>query len=151
MKLFFYRMMFNLYPPYLGAGIRVKRISPDFRDIVVQMKRHWYNRNYVGTHFGGSLYSMTDPFYMLMLLKNLGPEYIVWDQAASIEFLKPGKGRMTAHFQLTESQLEEVRENAKDGEKYTPTWSIEVVDEGGEVVARIQKTLYIRKKRQHRK
>ena len=151
MKLFLYRMMFNLYPPYLGAGIRVKRISPDFRDIVVQMKRHWYNRNYVGTHFGGSLYSMTDPFYMLMLLKNLGPEYIVWDQGASIEFLKPGKGKMTAHFQLTESQLEEVRENAEDGEKYTPTWPIEVVDEGGEVVARIQKTLYIRKKRQHRK
>ena len=150
MKRLFFRWMFNLYPPYLGAGIRVKSIAPDFRDIVVQMKRHWYTRNYVGTHFGGSLYSMTDPFYMLMLMKNLGSEYIVWDQAASIEFLKPGKGKMTAHFQVTEIQLEEVRRNTEDGQKYTPVWPIEVVDEAGETVARIQKTLYIRKKHRNR-
>ena len=149
LKMFFFRLMFNLYPPYLGAGIRVKSISPDFRDIVVQMKRHWYTRNYVGTHFGGSLYSMTDPFYMLMVIKNLGREYIVWDKAASIEFLKPGRGKMVAHFQVTEAQLKEIRENTKDGQKYTPVWPIDVVDEHGEAVARIQKTLYIRKKRHH--
>lgn len=150
MKRLFFRWMFNLYPPYFGAGIRVKRVSADYRDIVVQMKRHWYNRNYVGTHFGGSLYSMTDPFYMLMLMKNLGSEYIVWDKAASIEFLKPGKGKMTAHFQLTETRLEEVRQNAEEGRKYTPVWPIEVVDEEGEAVAKIQKTLYIRKKQRYR-
>ncbi|NOY23778.1 MAG: DUF4442 domain-containing protein [Acidobacteria bacterium] len=143
--------MFGLYPPYFGAGIRVKYLSPDLRDIMVQMKLHWYNRNYVGTHFGGSLYSMTDPFYMLMLMENLGSEYIVWDQAASIEFLKPGRGKMTAHFQLTEARLEEVRQNTEDGQKYIPIWPVKVVDEDGEVVARIQKTLYIRKKPRHRK
>ncbi len=149
MKRFFFRWMFGLYPPYFGAGIRVKYLSPDLRDIMVQMKLHWYNRNYVGTHFGGSLYSMTDPFYMLILMENLGSEYIVWDQAASIEFLKPGRGKMTAHFQLTEARLEEVRQNTKDGQKYTPVWPIDVVDEEGDVVAKIQKTLYIRKKRRH--
>jgi acyl-coenzyme A thioesterase PaaI-like protein len=146
-----FRWLFNWYPPYLGAGIRVKSISPDFRDIVVQMKQHWYNRNYVGTHFGGSLYSMTDPFYMIMLVKNLGPEYIVWDKAASIEFIKPGRGKMIARFQLKEARLEEVRHNTAEGQKYTPTWPIDVVDEEHEVVAKIRKTLYIRKKQRHRK
>ena len=76
-----FKRKLNLYPPYWGTGIFVKKISPDFREIIVQMKMTWYNRNYVNTHFGGSLYSMTDPFFMLMLMQILGKEYIVWDKA----------------------------------------------------------------------
>ena len=84
--------LLRIYPPFLGAGIRIKRMSEDLREIDVEMKLHWWNANYVGTHYGGSLYSMADPFYMLMLLENLGSGYIVWDKAASIRFRKPGKG-----------------------------------------------------------
>ncbi len=146
MKRIFFRWLLNFYPPYLGAGIRIQSISPDFREIVVQMKLHWYNRNYVGTHFGGSLYSMTDPFYMLMLIKNLGPQYVVWDKAASIEFLKPGTGKMSAHFKLTEERLETVKKNTATGQKFTPIWPIDIKNENGEVIAKIKKTLYIRKK-----
>ena len=87
------KLLLNIYPPYLGAGIRVVQISGDFREVIVAMKLRWYNRNYVGTHFGGSLSAMTDPFFMLMLLNILGNDYIVWDQAARIQFLRPGRGR----------------------------------------------------------
>ena len=86
------RWVMTLYPPYLGAGISVQHMSADFRHVKVRMGLGWYNRNYVGTQFGGSLYSMVDPFYMLMLMENLGRDYIVWDKAASIDFVSPGKG-----------------------------------------------------------
>jgi acyl-coenzyme A thioesterase PaaI-like protein len=141
-----FRLLLNLYPPYLGAGVRVRHVSSDFREIVVEMPLRFFNRNYVGTHFGGSLYAMVDPFYMLMLIKNLGPDYIVWDKAASIEFVKPGRGTVRAHFRLDEKVLEEIKERVKDGGKYLPTFTVPVVDRHGDVVARVEKVLYVRKK-----
>jgi acyl-coenzyme A thioesterase PaaI-like protein len=144
------RWLFNLYPPYLMTGIRVTRIDPDWRAMEVTMRLHWYNRNYFGTHFGGSLYAMSDPFFVLMLANILGPDYFVTDQAAKIEFLRPGKGRVRADFRVDEAMISEVRERTADGEKYLPVWPVEVVDEQGEVIARVTKTLYVRLKRRAR-
>lgn len=141
-----FRLLLNLYPPYLGAGVRVRYVSADFREILVEMPLRFFNRNYVGTHFGGSLYAMVDPFYMLMLIKNLGPDYIVWDKAASIEFVKPGRGTVRAHFRLDEKVLEEIKERVKNGGKYLPTFTVPVVDRQGDVVARVEKVLYVKKK-----
>ena len=140
------RTLINLWPPFLGAGIRVTRIAPDWREIDVEMKLRRWNRNYVGTHYGGSLYSMTDPFYMLMLMENLGRDYIVWDKAASIRFRKPGKGKVKAEFRLTDAQLDDIREKLTTLEKYEPTFMVEVKDEAGEVVAEVQKVIHIRRK-----
>lgn len=138
--------LMNFYPPYLGAGIRVRHISDDFRQAQVRMDLRWYNRNYVGTQFGGSLYSMTDPFFMLMLLQNLGDDYVVWDKAANIEFVSPGKGRVYADFTITEQLLDEIRQHTAGGDKYLPRLHVEVRDEQGTLVARVQKTLYVRLK-----
>lgn len=135
----------NIWPPFLGSGIRV-RWSADNKAVDVEMKLRFWNRNYVGTHYGGSLYSMTDPFYMLMLMNNLGREYIVWDKAASIRFRKPGKGKVRAEFRLTDAQLDDIRAKVAAQEKYEPTFLVQVKDEAGEVVAEVQKTLYIRRK-----
>lgn len=140
------RWLMNFYPPYLGAGIRVRHISDDFRQAQVRMGLRWYNRNYVGTQFGGSLYSMTDPFFMLMLLQNLGDDYVVWDKAANIEFVSPGKGRVYADFAITEQLLDEIRQHTAGGDKYLPRLHVEVRDEQGTLVARVQKTLYVRLK-----
>lgn len=90
------RMLMNIWAPFLGAGIRVKRLAPDWKEIDVEMKLHWWNANYVGTHYRGSLYFMTDPFFMLMLIENLGKDYVVWDKSASIRFKKPGRGTVSA-------------------------------------------------------
>ncbi len=134
----------NIWPPFLGAGIRVRWRSN--RDVDVEMKLRFFNRNYVGTHYGGSLYSMTDPFYMLMLMENLGRDYIVWDKAASIRFRKPGKGRVRAEFRLIDAQLDEIREKLKVQEKYEPTFLVAVKDEAGDVVAEVTKVLHVRRK-----
>jgi hypothetical protein len=146
MKAKSFKRLVNMYPPYLGAGVKVRSVSPDFRQIEVEMPLRWYNRNYVGTHFGGSLYSMVDPFYMVMLIHVLGPDYIVWDQAAAIEFFKPGKGTMRAGFRLTEADLQAIYAHTADGRKYLPEFTIEIVDTGGELVARVKKILYIRRR-----
>jgi uncharacterized protein DUF4442 len=140
------RWMMNLWPPFLGAGIRVKRLQPDWRAIDVEMNLRFWNANYVGTHFGGSLYSMTDPFYMLMLIENLGRDYIVWDKSASIRFRKPGKGKMHAGFRLSSDEIEGIRQALETQEKFEPTFVVEVKDETGEVIAEVQKVLHVRKK-----
>ena len=140
------RWMLNLYPPYLGAGIRVQHISPDLRSVKVAMKLTRWNRNYVGTQFGGSLYSMVDPFYMLMLMENLGRDYIVWDKAASIDFVSPGKGPVYAEFSIDEALLDEIRRHTEGGEKYLPHLKVQIHDGSGTLVARVDKTLYVRRK-----
>jgi hypothetical protein len=140
------RRRIRLYPPYLGAGVRVTHIADDFSRIEVEMPLRFYNRNYVGTHFGGSLYSMCDPFYMLMLINILGPDYIVWDKAATIRFKKPGKGVMKATFELTEEKIAEIRAAAESQPKVEPLFQVLVKDAEGSVVAEVDKLLYIRKK-----
>ncbi len=141
-----FRHLINLYPPYVGTGIRVLFISPDYRRIKVQMKYRFYNRNYVGTHFGGSLYAMIDPFYMLMLLNILGKDYLVWDKAARIEFVKPGRTTVTADFSIDQALIDTIKAETEGGEKYLPELTVYIMDPEGEVVARGLKTLYIRKK-----
>ena len=140
------RRWINLWPPFLGAGIRVKRISPDMKAVDVEMKLRWWNANYVGTHFGGSLFSITDAFYMLMLMANLGRDYIVWDKAASIRYKKPGKGTVTANFRLNDAQLDDIRERLRTLPKYEPTFKVEVKDERGVVIAEVEKLLHVRLK-----
>jgi acyl-coenzyme A thioesterase PaaI-like protein len=144
------RWLMNCYPPYLGAGIRVQTLSPDFRQAQVEMSLRWYNRNYVRTQFGGSLYSMTDPFYMLLIMENLGRDYIVWDKAAHIDFIAPGRGTVYANFSIDATLLDEIRRCTAGGEKHLPELQVEVRDAQGTLVARVHKTLYIRLKPQLR-
>lgn len=136
----------NLWPPFWGAGIHVDEISHDYRSAKVSLKYGKLNRNIVGVHFGGSLFAMTDPFFMLMFSQNLGKQYIVWDRAARIEFLKPGKSNVVANFRISQEQIDEVRTEAESGEKILKDYSVDIKNTDGEVIARVTKTLYIRKK-----
>ena len=138
--------LINFWPPFLGAGIRVKHVSNDFLAIDVEMKLRWWNRNYVGVHFGGSLYAMTDPFYMAMLMENLGRDYIVWDKAAAIRFVKPGRSTVRACFRLTRDQIETIRQEANRNRKTEPVFTVSVIDDQGVLVAEIEKSLYIRRR-----
>lgn len=136
----------NFWPPFLGSGIKVKTVDADFRNIDVQLNMHFWTRNYVGSHYGGSIYSMTDPFYMLMLIQNLGKDYIVWDKAADIRFLKPGYGKLTANFNLSADKIAEIKKAADENYKYEPTFTVQIKNEKGEVVAEVDKVLYVRRK-----
>jgi hypothetical protein len=140
------RRWVNLWPPLLGAGIRVTHIAPDMKAVDVEMKLRFWNANYVGTHFGGSLFAMIDPFYMLMLMANLGRDYVVWDKAATIRYKKRGRGTVRAEFRLSDSQIDDVREKLKTMSKYEPVFVVEVKDEVGVVIAEVDKMLHVRKR-----
>ena len=115
--------------------------------IRVEMPLTWLNRNIFGTHFGGSLYAMCDPWFALILLRALGEGYIVWDKAASIQFLKPGRGTVKATFHIDPEQVEKIRREAEHKSKVEPLFTVKVLDSGRQVVARVEKLLYVRKKR----
>lgn len=138
--------LMNFYPPYIGAGIRIKDISDDFMRAEIEMKLRWWNKNLVGTHFGGSLMSMSDPFYMLLLVQKLGRDYIVWDKASSIKFKRPGKGKVTCVFEITEPLLDQIKEEVALHGKKDYILPLTIINEVGEVVCELEKTIYVRKK-----
>ncbi len=136
----------NLYPPYLGAGVKVTYISEDWRELHVSMALRWFNRNAVGTHFGGSLYSMVDPHLMLLLMQLLGKSYMVWDKAANIEFIKATRRKVTSVIKVSNEDLELIRSKTDNGEKYFSNFIVEIRDEDDDLVARVKKTIYVRRK-----
>ncbi len=141
----FSKKIISIYPPYIGAGIRV-RFSADGKSIQASMKLKWFNRNYMGTHFGGSLYSMCDPHFMWLLIDNLGPDYMIWDRSAKIFFKQPGKGLVTAVFNIPEEQYQEIQREADEGKKVYPLFTANITDREGNIVAVVEKELYVKKK-----
>ncbi len=142
-----FRLRVNLYPPYLGAGVRVTHVAEDLGAIEVRLALHRWNRNYVGTHFGGSLFAMADPFFMILLLERLGPGYVVWDKAASIRFRKPGRGTVRARFEVPRERVEEIRAAADAADRTEATFTVAIRDEEGATVAEVEKLLSIRRRR----
>jgi len=140
-----YRIV-NAYPPYLGAGIRFLRRESDAHTLKVELRLRFWNRNLFGTQFGGSLYSMCDPWFVFLLVRHLGPGFVVWDKAASIEFLRPGRGRVTATFHVPPETLAEIRRAAERDGKTEPVLTVDVVADDGEVVARVTKTLWVKRR-----
>ncbi len=134
----------NFYPPLLGAGIRSYRL--DERTVRSEMKLTFFNKNLINVHFGGSLYAMCDPWFMIILMRLLGPGYIVWDKAASIKFIRPGRSKVTATFHIPPERVDEIRAAADGGDKVEPTFEVDVIDEQGEIVAHVEKLLYVRRK-----
>jgi len=141
------RRVLNLWPPFLFTGIHVSHIGEDYGSARVELRMRPWNRNYVGTHFGGSLFAMTDPFWMLLVMHAIGDGYIVWDKAGEIEFEKPGRGTVAAEFRLEDAALDELREAAADGGKALRWFETPVRDASGDVVATVRKQLYVRRKR----
>jgi acyl-coenzyme A thioesterase PaaI-like protein len=140
----------NLWPPFLLNGIHVTRISEDWGELTVRLRLHFWNRNYVGTHFGGNLFAMADPMWMLMAMHRLGKPYYVWDKAAEIEFVAPARGDVFADFSLGPAIVEELRAQAADGSRVLRWFDVELQTAAGEVVARVRKQLYVRLKPDHR-
>jgi len=137
------RWGFNLWPCIRGTGGRVTHIASDWREVRIRLPLSWRTRNYVGTIFGGSLYGAVDPFYMLMLMRNLGPDYQVWDKAAAIRFRKPGRSTLTATFRLDEDELTEIRRLLQEQPKVDRTYIVQLVDAHGVMHAEVEKVIHI--------
>jgi acyl-coenzyme A thioesterase PaaI-like protein len=136
--------LINFWPPLLFAGIHVISFDPEMRNAEIGLRLTWWNHNKAGTQFGGNIYSMTDPFYPLMLMANLGAGYTVWDQSAHIEFIKPGTTPLRAKFRLTEQALADIRAATAGDRKYLAKFLVEITDTAGAVVATVNKVIYIR-------
>lgn len=141
----FFRAL-NLYPPYMGAGIRITEIASDLSAFDVEMRLLPWNRGLIGAHFGGSLYAMCDPFFWIALTTQLGPDYMVWDKSAQIDFRRPGRGTVRAHFAITPEQLARVRADVDTLGKCEPAFEVQVLGAAGEVVATVHKRLWVKKK-----
>jgi acyl-coenzyme A thioesterase PaaI-like protein len=140
------RRLINLWPPFLVNGIRVLELANDWSRATVRLRLRFWNQNYVGTQFGGNLFAMADPWWMLMAMHRLGNDYLVWDRAGEIEFVAPGKADVYARFQLEESVVAELRAAAADGSKVLRWFQVELKTADGTVVARVRKQLYVRLK-----
>ena len=133
-----------LYPPYLGAGVKVDAVDPGLRSLTVSMRLTRWNKNAVGVHFGGSLYSLCDPWFMLLLMIRLGPGFIVWDKSASIDFRRPGRGRVRATFAIDDAWLDALRGEVGEHGKALPRLQVDVVDDDDAVVCRVEKLISVR-------
>ena len=142
----FARWGFNFFPAYRGTGARITFIASDWREIRVKVPLTWRTRNIVGTIFGGSMYGAIDPIYMVMLIKILGPEYVVWDKAATIRFRRPGKSTLYAKFILTEEEVAAIKAELVTAPSIERSYLVELVDADGAVCASVDKTIYVRRK-----
>ena len=138
------KLRINTYAPYIGAGIKIEHINLDQGLCVVSMGLNSLNKNIVGTQFGGSLYSMIDPFYMLMLMHQLGSSYVVWDKSSHIEFIAPGNSKVTARMKIPSNEIKTIQELAKDGEPVFREYQVDIVDDQQKTIATVTKTIYIR-------
>ncbi|KRE88395.1 tetrameric acyl-CoA thioesterase [Frateuria sp. Soil773] len=141
-----FRRLFNLWPPFLLNSMRLQRLNDDWSEARVVLRLRPWNRNYVRTQFGGNLFAMTDPFWMLMVMHQLGSDYYVWDKAGAIDFVAPGREDVYAHFRLEPAVVEELRNAAASGDKVLRWFETEVTTAAGEVIARVRKQLYVRLK-----
>jgi acyl-coenzyme A thioesterase PaaI-like protein len=140
------KFLLNIYPPYVGAGVKIEYIREDWKELKVSMVLRWYNRNAVGTHFGGSLYSMTDPHIMLLLMNSLGRDYIVWDKSAEIDFVKATKKKVYCTVAITDEIINEIKDKTANGDKYYPEFTLKIIDGEENLIARVKKVLYVKKK-----
>lgn len=138
------KLRLNTYAPYIGAGIKIDHISLDQGLCVVSMGLNTLNKNIVGTQFGGSLYSMVDPFYMIMLMHQLGSNYVVWDKSSHIDFVAPGNSKVTARMKIPSAEVITIQELAKDGDAIFREYKVDIVDDQQKLIATVTKTLYIR-------
>lgn len=142
-----YRWLFNWFPAYRGTGGRVTYIAGDWREIRIRIPMSWRTRNYVGTIFGGSMYGAVDPMYMFMLIKILGPSYVVWDKAASIRFRRPGREQLYATFRISADEIAGIRARvASDVGKTETEFTLDLVSGAGEIHASVTKLVSIRKR-----
>lgn len=142
----FSRYLFNWFPAYRGTGAKVTYISHDWREVRIKLPLSWRTRNYVGTIFGGSLYASIDPFYMLMLIKILGPGYVIWDKAAEIRFKKPGRSTLYASFHISLEESESIIQELQTKSSLDRTYEGALVDAKGKKHAEFKKVIYIKKK-----
>ena len=136
---------------YFGSGGKILFWASDSSEVHLRLKLNLWTYNYVGTIFGGSLFSAADPFYMVMLMRSLGPAYVVWDKTAHIRFKKPAKTRLYAVLIIMPEDLQNIKNQVKDCGHATKTFSIHWIDKDKTVYAEIERQCYVADKEFYQK
>jgi acyl-coenzyme A thioesterase PaaI-like protein len=137
------RRMLNLWPCIRGTGVRYTYIADDWTEVSVRLRLSLRTRNYVGTIFGGSLYGAVDPCAMILLMRQLGNDFVVWDKAATIRFRKPAKTTLTATLRIPPSEIAELKREVVAAGSVERTWTVDLVDSAGTVYASVDKLIYV--------
>ena len=140
------RILFNYFPAFWSTGAKVTYLAADYKEVHLKLPLNWRTRNYVGTIFGGSIFSSTDVLYFLLVLKNIGEDYVVWDKASSIRFKKPGKGTLYTKAFISDEEIEIIKTELLNTDKIDRVYYLDLIDEEGDICASIEKTIHIRNK-----
>lgn len=141
-----FKLMFNIFPGFRRTGARMIKASDDLHYAKIRLPLNYKTRNYVGTIYGGSMYSCADGIYMVQLINILGKEYVVWDKSASIRFRRPGNTTLYGEFAISPEFVKQVKSEIKQQNEKDYTMKVDLVDQAGEVYATIEKVLYIASK-----
>ena len=135
---------FNISPMYRRSTGRVIAVTEDLLTAKVKIPLSIKNRSYVGSIFGGSLFSATDPVFMIQLIHILGDAYVVWDKEATIRFRRPAKTDAYVVFSFSESEIETIKKRVAEEREIDLVKEIEITDTSGDIVyAQVVKTIYI--------
>lgn len=137
------RTSFNLHPAFRGTGGRVEYISPDLMHIRVRLPLLRRTRNFVGSIFGGSLFSVTDGVHVMMLLANLHRDVIVWDKAASIRYRKPAFSTLYVDFHLSSRDIDDIHQELDAHHETEKHFTIALKDQAGTVHTIVERTIYL--------
>lgn len=137
----------RFYPPLLFQRIWVKRFHAGFLGVEVKIFKSILNINYNKSVFGGTIYAAADPFfavlfYQLMLRK--GFRVIVWQKAAEIFFLKPGRSNLYFKINISVEEINQICLLLETNGKAEHQCMLEIEDDQGEVTARVSNLVYIR-------
>ncbi|MCD2258169.1 PaaI family thioesterase [Psychroserpens luteolus] len=142
-----YKYGFNWSPMYRRTTAKVIEVSDDLYKVVIMMKPNWKNRNFVGTIFGGSMLSATDPIYMIQLMQILGEDYVVWDKSVEARYKKPAKHKIYGEFIFSEQEIETIKQQILNKNEIDIVKTMSLVDVKQNIIATFNKTLYIADKR----
>ncbi|RKF03038.1 acyl-coenzyme A thioesterase PaaI-like protein [Tenacibaculum lutimaris] len=135
---------FNLSPMYKRSTGKIIYVSDDLLNVKVKIPVSYKNKNYVGSIFGGSLFSATDPIYMIQLINILGNDYVVWDKSSSIKFIKPVYEDGFIDFIFSTDEIEEIKKRVEVEKKIDLIKELEIVSKDKSTVfTKIDKTIYI--------
>ena len=138
-----FKTAFNLSPMYRRSTGRLTYVSEDLLKIKIKIPLSYKNSNYVGTIFGGSLYSATDPIYMVQLINILGNDYVVWDKSSEIKYKRPAKKIAFATFEFTKQEIENIKERVRTENEFDLVKDLVITGPNNEVYCELQKVLYI--------
>jgi hypothetical protein len=140
------RWGFNFFPTYRSTGAWITYIADDYHEIRIRLPLGWRTKNYVGTMFGGSMFASGDGVFMVMLIKVLGRDYIIWDKAATVRFRKPARTTLYGRFLLSPEEIDGIRAGTAGGERVERTHRVELTDRDGTVHAEIDWLIHIRRR-----